>query len=139
MKKISSKKGLAAMLDSLFAFSIAIMAIGTLALLAVPGESSSQATDYSVNVWAEDIADAFAISLDWNQTKASDSNFQTEFNQSINAIAGSFHMYISAELNGNSFEASGNYNVPDTIAVAKRVLYDASIDEFSILEVKVGI
>jgi len=57
------RKGLIAMLDGMLAYTIAFTAAGMVTMLMMNSMAPVAKTSYTLNVWAEDLADAVGMSM----------------------------------------------------------------------------
>ncbi len=65
--RMPRKKGLAAMLDGMLAYLVAFTSIGFITLLLTNTPEADMKSTYSLNVWAEDIADSVVMSINGQQ------------------------------------------------------------------------
>jgi hypothetical protein len=143
------RKGLVAILDGLLAYTIAFVAVGLLALLMSNSQQADTKSFYTLNVWAEDIADAIGTSMvdpgDYSRNflSTTDSSIISALNTSLQAIADENELIIDVE--GGSLDIEiGNIGDAREVATAKRFLVDvnstyAANGGVDILTVKIGV
>jgi len=151
-------KGLVATLDGLLAYTIAFVSIGMLVLLMTNTNTADVKSSYTLNLWADDIADAIGMSMvdptdysdDWYSETSN--SIEGDLTTSLNNIAD--NLDISIEVSGAWTYSRGNIGTAEEIATSTRILMVPTItvngpgdddDEyapsgtFSTITVKVGI
>lgn len=131
------------MLDGLAAYTVAFVSIGLVVLLMTNTQEADMKTSRTLNVWAEDLADAIGMSLvdnvhtptvywqgDYNSTVIPFLNRSLENIVDEKGIA----IYVDT---GKHVIQQGDITAVEKVATAKRYLIDGN--DVSILTVKVGI
>jgi hypothetical protein len=137
-----NRKGLVAILDGLLAYTIAFVAIGIIVLLMTDNQQADIKSSYTLNVWAEDLADVIGMSMvsggnEWQSTGVNDSVIMDALNTSLIAISIENSISIYVDIGGTILEY-GDIDTSSEIATAKRFLMDG-VDDLEVLTVKVGI
>jgi len=147
------QKGVVAMLDGLLAYTVAFVALGTVTVLMTDTPEADMKASYTLNVWAEDLADAIGNSMvnpvDYTQAWRSETSpgVITALNTSLSNIAANKNLAIVVEIDGNTLiDPIGDIDLAKETAVAKRFLFTsndggATIDpnSISVLKVTVGV
>jgi ABC-type phosphate/phosphonate transport system substrate-binding protein len=147
------QRGVVAMLDSLLAYTVAFVAIGMVVVLMTDTPEADMKTSYTLNVWAEDLADAIGFSMvnpsDPTEAWRSDTSddIKEELNTSLIAIAEDKNLAILVEIDGSLLvDPIGNMTAAREIAVAKRFLFKSDDGGFtidpntiSVLKVTIGV
>jgi uncharacterized membrane protein len=146
------QKGVVAMLDGLVAYTVAFVAIGMVVLLMTDTPEADMKTSYTLNVWAEDLADAIGLSMvnatDYTQGWKSNTtdDVKEALNISLAAIAEDKNLAITVEIDGTPLVPEiGSMDAAKETAVAKRFLFkldgSGAIDpnEVSVLKVTIGV
>lgn len=154
-----NRRGFAAILDGLLAYTVAFVAIGMLALLMMSTREAGVKTDYTLNVWAEDLANAIGQSMvnptDPTKNWLSQTDTVTilpALQTSLDEIATEKQLAISVDIDGappSGFPTTiGSFDISSAtkIVTARRLLVTVSNDGtytptggVSVLTVKIGI
>lgn len=167
MEKQLNRKGFAALLDGILAYTVAFACIGAVALLMTNTREASIKTSYTLNVWAEDLADAIGQSMvnptnppvsyatDWLDTTSPE--IKAALVQSLTNIAADKRVSITAEIGATNLATIGNLSQASEVATATRLLRHAEVStttdpvsgvttttytlngDVSVLTVKIGI
>ncbi len=130
------KRGLVAILDALLAYTTAFLAIGFLMLLMTNTPEAGTKTSYTLNVWAEDIADSVAQSSEWSDDLEP---LTEQLNSSLAHIAEERGLSISVRLGGSPVLEKGSIGEAGEVATSRRFLADPEDGSVSELTVRVGI
>ena|GEM_PF-3028342 len=148
-------KGIVALLDGLLAYTVAFVCVGFLVLLMTNTQEEDIKTSYSLNVWAEDLADAIGMSMvnasnppvSYSQAawlSRTDPAIIENLNTSLKNIAADKNLDIVVVVDDNYLVMPvGNIAEAKEIASAKRLLIEVdsaynSTGETSVLEVYLG-
>jgi len=140
-----NRKGLVAMLDALLAYTVAFISIGLVVLLMTNTQEADVKTTYTLNVWAEDLADAVGASMvpdpaapgiAWKDEIHED--ILRDLDTSLENIASEKGLSIFVQAEGVFTISHGSIDDAEEIATAKRFLTDDS-GNLEILTVKVGL
>ncbi len=140
-----NEKGLAAMLDGLLAYSVAFLAIGLIVLLMTDMQDADSNTMYTLNVWAEDLANAVGESaIDPADPSVAwrggiPAPILEDLNTSLNNIAREKGLSISVEIGNSELIDIGSIENSQESAIAKRLLINPANEDVTILTVTVGI
>lgn len=122
--RMPKKKGLAAMLDGMLAYVVAFTSLGFLALLMMNTQEADMKSTYTLNAWAEDIADSVAMSIgvveslpDASQRTAAEVSIQS----SLQEIAKTRDLRIEVS-GGADYDAQGTSTSWTETATAKRLV-----------------
>lgn len=143
------RKGLVAILDGLLAYTVAFTAIGLVALLSTTAQEANLKTTYTLNVWAEDLADAVGMSLTdgaedptrWLDPDSIGDEKEAEIREALTASLGRIEARLGVQIR---VEAGADTIYGDRLAgvgesaTAKRFLVSSG-GSVSVLKVEVGI
>jgi hypothetical protein len=146
------RKGLIAMLDGMLAYTIAFTAAGMVTMLMMNSMAPAAKTSYTLNVWAEDLADAVGMSM-VNQSASlvwltdTDPAIIDSLNESLQRISASKRMPILVEIGGTTlFDIKhGGIGVENAtqVATATRFLVEEDhgtlTNKTEVLKVTIGI
>ncbi len=148
------QRGVVAMLDGLLAYTVAFVAIGMVVVLMTDTPEADMKTSYTLNVWAEDLADAIGFSM-VNPDDPTEIAWRSDtspavkeaLNTSLTAIAEDRNMAIVVEIDGSLLvDPIGDIASAKEIAVAKRFLFTSNDDgvtidpnAVSVLKVTIGV
>ena len=131
-------KGLAAMLDGLLAYSVAFLSVGLISLLLINTPESDLKKTYTLNIWAEDLADAIGMSLvnesdtSVNWLSNTSDAIRQKLNDSLSGISEAKNMSILVTIGDEQVFHFGNISRESTVATATRVLLEVdSSHEFT--------
>ena len=138
-------KGLVAMLDAMLAYAVAFTLIGLVVLLMTNTNEADIKSTYTLNVWAEDLADAIGASMvpDAAQPDIAWKNdifvqYLDNLNTSLRNIASETGISLFVQIEDGFTMEYGSIDDVREMATARRFLTDAS-GELKLLTVKVGI
>ncbi len=151
-----NRKGLIAMLDGLLAYTVAFISIGLIAMLMMDSQEPEIKKSYTLNVWAEDLADAVGMSmvdpLDYSRnwlSKTAQDPILDRLEQSISNIAQDKGIAIRVTVGSNDIiDELYDYKSVDemeTVVSSTRFLLNVDsttydlVGGLSVLTVKVGI
>lgn len=129
------RKGLIAILDGLQAYIVAFIAIGLIVMIMTNSQEADAKSSYTLNIWAEDIADVVGRSTDWNIASMT-SEIEGRLETSLDAISDSRGIAVSIDVGSTNIDV-GNVDTRKEIATATRFLVDG--DHLTTLTVKVGL
>jgi hypothetical protein len=146
------RKGLIAMLDGLLAYTIAFTAAGMVTMLMMNSMAPAAKTSYTLNVWAEDLADAVGMSM-VNESASlvwltdTEDSIKQDLNDSLQRISASKRMPILVEIGNDAiFNITyGGMSVESStqVATATRFLVEEDhgtlTNKTKILKVTIGI
>jgi hypothetical protein len=138
------RKGLAAMLDGLLAFSIAFIAVGMMAVLLSDTSEEDIKTTYTLNLWAEDIADV--VGMSFNDQNLVPPAYKAWFDpthdafirpttddlgDSLTNLSETLHISIRVNIEGlpTPFKDIGNLDTAEEIATARRLLLGFTLED----------
>jgi len=138
-------KGLVAMLDAMLAYAVAFTLIGLVILLMTNTNEADIKSTYTLNVWAEDLADAIGTSMvpdaaqpDIAWKNDIDPQYLDNLGISLRNIVSETGIYLFVQVEGGVTMEYGSIDDVREMATARRFLTDAS-GELKLLTVKVGI
>jgi len=146
-RTLKGKRGIVAMLDGLMAYTVAFVCIGIVSALITETQEADIKTDYALNVWAEDLADAIGMSMvngtadqvGWkSNTTGTVLNY---LNISLNNIHEQRGISMRVEVGGSLLlDEKGNMTLAEHVATADRLLINLNNpNRIVLLKVVVGL